>query len=163
MAVSIIDGVIEDIEPGRKAAGIRFFKKIVFKLPDGGTKTVGKSVVHADLAGHFQPGASGRFYLFTALDHRGIHGFRDGKGGSWFAYPRNNETIALVMMVLIGLWVGYVLFAWAGLPIFWTLLLILNIFAFFHFRSVRTAARRQFEADGGHPAAAPAAAEPATT
>ena len=38
-----------------------------------------------------QPGTSGRFYLYTAIDHRGIHGVRDDEGRSAFAFPRSTK------------------------------------------------------------------------
>jgi hypothetical protein len=91
MSVSIIDGTIEEAVPGRKAMSVRLFKSIVFRLADGSTKTVLKPVVHSEVAGQIQPGTSGRFYLFAAIDHRGLHGLRDDKGHALMHFPRNQR------------------------------------------------------------------------
>lgn len=163
MSVSIIDGTITEAVPGRKAWGVRFFKRLDFRLADGSSQSVTRAVVHSDLADKLQPGTSGRFYLFKAYDHRGLHGYRDAEGRGGFHFPRNNEVMLAIVMVPVSLWVLYVLFAWAGLPIFWTILLILGIFSLFHYRKVRHEAERQFAADGAHraPGPLPTAASPA--
>jgi hypothetical protein len=155
MSVSIIDGTITDAVPGRRAWGVRFFKRLDFRLADGSTTSVTRAMVHSDLAGKLQPGTSGRFYLFKAYDHRGLHGYRDEQGRGCFHFPRNNEIVLAVVMVPVALWVFYVLFAWAGLPIFWTILLALGIASLIHYRHVRHEAERQFSADGAHRAPGP--------
>ena len=160
MGVSTIDATIVEAEPGRRAARVRFFKKIVFRLDDGTTRTVAKAVVHSSLAGHLQPGAQGRFYLFTAIDHRGLHGFRDRKGGAFFHFPKNNEVLTLFMTIIMGLWVGGALVAVGGLPVLATIFLILGIPAYILFRQTRIQAQRQFEADNQAVVAAQPAAMP---
>ena len=158
MSVSIIDGTITEAVPGRRAMGVRQFRSIDFRLADGSTQTVKKPMVHADLAGRLQPGASGRFYLFACYDHRGIHGYRDERGQACFRFPRNSEIILAAVMIPVALWVFYVLFYWAGLPIFWTLLLLLGVATLIHYRSIRRQAEKQFAADGNRAAPPPAVA-----
>ena len=160
MSVSIIDGTIEEAEPGRKAMSVRLFKRIVFRLADGSTKTVLKPVVHSELAGQIQPGTSGRFYLFAAIDHRGLHGLRDDKGNALMHFPRNNEIATLVSALLMGLWVGVALVSVGGIPILPGLVLLLAVPAFFLYRNTRIEAERQFASDNQPVSPAAAAPEP---
>ena len=55
----------------------------MFRLDDGSTKTWAKAVVMNNVADLLKPGTRGRFYLYTAIDHRGVHGVRtdDGRRG----------------------------------------------------------------------------------
>ena len=162
MGVSIVDGTIEEAVPGRKAMGVRFFKRIVFRLADGGTKTVLKPIVHSQLAGHLQPGTSGRFYLYAAIDHRGLHGLRDDKGHALMHFPRNNEIGSLIAALLMGLWVGAALVSVGGIPILPGILVVLSVPAFFLYRNTRIEAERQFARDQDPAKPTPAAApEPA--
>ena len=162
MGVSIVDGTIREAVPGRRALGVRFFKHITFSLADGGTKTVAKPIVHSRLAEHLQPGTSGRFYLFTAIDHRGLHGLRDDKGHALMQFPRNNEVATLVAALLMGLWVGAAMLSAGVIPIIPGILVVLSVPAFFLYRNTRIEAERQFASDNRQaPPAADAAAEPA--
>ena len=120
--------------------------------------TVALQVGVVYLAGRLQAGATGRFYLFSCYDHRGIHGYRDERGQACFRYPRNSEIILAAVMIPVALWVFYVLFTRLGLPIFWTLLLVLGVVSLIHYRNVRHQAEKQFAADGNGAATAPAAA-----
>ncbi|MGZ8282556.1 MAG: hypothetical protein ACXWUN_06335 [Allosphingosinicella sp.] len=160
MSVSIIDGTITEAVPGRRAMGVRYFKRLVFQRTDGSSHTVAKAMVHADLAERMQPGSSGRFYTFAAFDHRGVHGYRDDHGRASFHFPRNSEIVLGIVLVPVALWVFYVLFAWAGIPIFWTILLVLGVISLIHYRHVRHEAERQFAADTGSATGLPPATEP---
>lgn len=159
MSVSVVDGTIEEAVLGRRAAKVQFFKHITFRLADGGQRSIAKAVAHSQLAGHLKPGASGRFYLFTAIDHRGVHGFRDRGGRALFHYPRNNEVIMLVLVILMALWAAVSLAVIGDVGIIQAVILLLGPIAWFFFRKTRLEAQRQFEADCGYsPASAPAAA-----
>src|SRR4030095_627345 len=147
MSVSIIDGTIEEAEPGRKAMSVRMFKRIVFRLAAARTKMLLRPVVHSELAGQIQPGTSGRFYLFAAIDHRGLHGLRDDKGHALMRFPRNNEVATLVSALVMGLWVGAALVSVGGIPILPGLVLLLAVPAFFLYRNTRIEAERQFGSD----------------
>jgi hypothetical protein len=162
MSVSIVDGTIEEAVPGRSALSVRFFKRIVFRLADGGTKTVLKPVVHSRLAEHLQPGTSGRFYLYAAIDHRGVHGLRDDKGQALMHFPRNNEIATLIAALLMGLWVGGALVSVGGIPILPGLVVLLSVPAYFLYRNTRIEAERQFASDNRPvPPVLDAAPEPA--
>ncbi len=161
MSVSTVDGIIESVEHGRRAAKVQFFKKLIFRLDDGGTKTVVKAVVHRELAEHLQVGARGRFYLYTAFDHRGVHGFRGADGQEMFRFPRNNEVLMLIIVPIMLAWVIGALIIAGGVPLLPTLLVLAGTPFFLLYRKSRLEAQRQYENDRAFvPAAreAPAAA-----
>lgn len=156
MGVSSVDGVLEEAVPGRRAAGLQIFKKLVFRLDGGGTKTVAKAVVHSDLVEHMQPGLRGRFYLFTAIDHRGLHGFRTADGMEMHRFPKNNERIAYVLLIVCAIWVSLALVLFGGVPILPTILLIIGIPLTILTRKTRIESEQQFAADNAAPAGLPA-------
>ena len=100
------------------------------------------------------------FYLFAAIDHRGLHGLRDDKGHALMHFPRNNEVATLVSALLMGLWVGGALVSVGGIPIFPGLVLLLAVPAFFLYRNTRIEAERQFASDNQPVPPAAAAPEP---
>ena len=149
MGVSIIDGTIEERVLKRVRSNLRIFERISFRLADGSTKSIAKAIVDAELEDLLLPGTSGRFYLFTQIDHRGIHGVRTSDGRSRFKFPKNNEK-----MMLVALGIGLVLIALSvamgGVSLWGVLLILLGIPGYFLYRATRLAAEHQFAADGGH-------------
>ena len=165
MGVSTIDGTLEEAVLKRVRRNLRVYERLTFRLRDGTTKSVGKSIVDAPVAERLVPGTSGRFYLFTAIDHRGVHGIRDSAGQSVFGFPTNNEKATLwiipVMLVLIALMLMI-----ERIPGLAVLALIISVPAYFFYRHTRLEATKQFEADAAFRApasstTAPPAAEPA--
>ena len=149
MAVSYIDGTLEQAELKRAPLNLRIYKQLTFRLRDGRERTILKAIVDAKVAALLEPGVSGRFYLFTAPDHRGVHGIRDDRGRAVFAFPRNNERAMLIVsimgIVLLGATLAMdMLSGWALITI------ALGVPFYIIFRSTRIAAERQFEADGGY-------------
>jgi hypothetical protein len=157
MGVSTIDGTIESAELRRSTGKARIYKTIVFRLANGETKTIAKPLAHADLAPHLEPGTSGRFYLFTSIDHRGIHGVRTSGGRAFQAYPRGNETAGLILTIMAVLWVFTSFYLNGDFSILALLMLILGPVVWLVNRNLRIQADRQFRADNG-PAPATAAA-----
>ena len=157
MATATIDGTIETAELKTSRRNVRIYKQIVFRLPDGSQKTIAKAVCDEKVAAHLQPGNRGRFYTYTAVDQRGIHGIRDEAGNALFSYPKNNET-AMMYAAIFGIAITLILLA-IGYISFWGLFLIaLGVPFYFIYRSTRLAAQAQFEADQSYRAApAPAA------
>ena len=49
-----------------------------------------------NVADALKPGTRGRFYLYTAIDHRGIHGVRTADGREIYGFGKQNEIISLV-------------------------------------------------------------------
>ena len=165
MGVHIIDGTIESLSLKRSVMNLRVFREIRFNLRDGGQRTVAKAVVDKEVAILLQPGVSGRFYMFQALDQRGVHGVRDDQGHAVYKFPKNNENAMLIVVLFCLLWVAATLYSVQGVPIWGTLVVLLGTPYYFYLRSLRGEAKRQFDADRAFapapPAAAPLAAEPA--
>jgi hypothetical protein len=116
-------------------------------LPDGSDKTIVKAVVDAKVAQLLQPGTAGRFYVYNAVDHRGIHGVRDELGHAAFGYPRNNEKAMLVVAIL-GAVITVLLLAIDMFSGWAILCLAIGLPFYFIYRSTRIEAERQFQADG---------------
>ena len=160
MAVSVIDGTLEEASLKTARMNLRIYNHLKFRLADGSEKTVAKSVVDAEVAAMLLPGTSGRFYLYTAIDHRGIHGVRTADGKSVFKYPKNNETAMIVvagmglLLIMLGLSMG-------GVSIWGVLCLVLGIPAYFLYRSTRGSAERQYQGDTAYRVPPGGAAEPA--
>jgi hypothetical protein len=159
MAVSTIDGTIEEAVIKSSRMNIRIYRQIRFRLRDGTETIVTKPIADAKVAALLQPGASGRFYMFKAPDHKGVHGIRDDQGHEVWEFPRNNEKAMLVIMIVAGLISALMLTF--GLFSGWLIIALgISIPFFFILRSLRTQARAQFDADGGYRPPA-AAAQPA--
>lgn len=147
MGVSVIDGTIESAELKRTAPGMRVYNSIVFRLPNGETKTLAKPIAHPTVGEHLIPGTTGRFYTFASIDHRGIHAVRTSDGKALYAYPKNNEVI--------GMWVTIFAVAAAALMIaligdfsIWLLIaIILGPILWIYNRNLRQQAEQQFNAD----------------
>lgn len=161
MGISTIDGTIEVADLRRKAVKVSIFRKLVFHLADGSTKTVANAHVHNDVAIHLTPGASGRFYLFNSMDHRGLCGLRTADGRSIIAYPKNNEVIGIVLLVVGILWVGSTMLFAGGIPILGSIVLIIAVLVTVVNGNLRRQAERHFAADAAPVPPAAAAAEPA--
>jgi hypothetical protein len=157
MAVSIIDGTITEAVLKSSRRNLRIYRQIVFRLPDGGSKTWQKAVVDEHVAPLIQPGTSGRFYLFTAVEIRGIHGVRDDKGGAVFTFPKNTETASLICAIM-GAVVTVLLLAIGYVSLWPILLMVLGVALYVVHRSTRLAAVAQYEADAGYRPPPPAAA-----
>jgi hypothetical protein len=147
MSLSIIDGTIESMDLKRAAAKVRIYRTIVFRLPDGRSHTLAKPYVHETLARELAPGTKGRFYLFSSIDHRGLQAMRADDGRAIFAYPKNNEVVGLVLLVLSGIWVGATIVLAYGIPVLGTLVLALSIAIVLVNRKLRIDAERQFRSD----------------
>ncbi|HEV2866065.1 MAG TPA: hypothetical protein VGX37_06085 [Allosphingosinicella sp.] len=159
MAVYTIDGTLEEAVLKRVRRNLRVYERLTFRQRDGTTKSIAKAVVDARVAERLLPGTSGRFYLYTAIDHRGVHGIRDDSGRAIFGYPMNNEKAMIwtipIMVVMIAL-----LMMVGKIPLLAVLALIISVPAFFFYRRTRMEATKQFQGDSGYAASPGAAAEP---
>jgi len=165
VGVHIIDGTIESVELKRSVMNLRVFKEIRFRLRDGGQRTVVKAVTDKDVAIRLQPGTSGRYYMFEALDQRGVHGVRDDQGHAAFKFPKNNEIGMGVLVLFNLLWASITLYTVQDIPLIALLILLLGTPYYFYLRNLRSQAKRQFDADSSYVAAPsavpPVGAEPA--
>jgi hypothetical protein len=160
MATSIIDGTIEEAHLKRSFWNMRVFDPVLIRQADGHVENLGKTIVEGHLAYHIVPGAAGRFYRYTAIDHRGIHGVRLTNGEEAYGFARNNEiaSIACILMgaalVAIYLLTGTVLSSWMWL------LLVIGLVGLPLYGSARAAAWKQYCEDQGYIPPAPAEAAP---
>ena len=154
MGVSTIDGTLEEAVLKRVRRNLRVYERLTFRQRDGTTKSVAKAVVDAPVAEKLVPGTSGRFYLYTAIDHRGVHGIRGSSGQSVFGYPMNNEKAMMIiiplMVVMIALMLMIDRLHWLAI-----LTLIISVPGYFFYRNTRIQATKQFQADSGYSAPPP--------
>jgi len=161
VATSIIDGTIEEANLKRSFWNMRVFDPVLIQRADGQVENLGKTIVEGNLAYHIVPGAAGRFYRYTTIDHRGIHGVRLDNGEEAYGFARNNE-IASIFCILFGgallafyLLTGRVVTSWM-----WPLLVIGFVCLPLYWSS-RAAAWKQYAADDGYVPPVPAEAAPA--
>ncbi len=153
MAVSVIDGTLEAAVVKRIRGKTRIYQSLQFRLRDGSSRSIAKAIVHEDVAALLEPGTSGCFYLYTAIDHRGISGVRDDRGRQAFAVSKVNEY---AMMATAGIGIVLTLFYLTDnkLSIWGLLCIVLGIPGYFLYRHVRAEATRHFEAHAGPAASA---------
>jgi hypothetical protein len=154
MAVSVIDGTLEGALLKRIRGKTRVYQSLQFRLRDGSSRSIAKAIVHEDVAALLEPGTSGCFYLYTAIDHRGISGVRDDRGRQAFAVSMVNEY-AMLATVAIGTLLT-IFYLTDNKVSFWGLLcIVLGIPGYFLYRQVRIDTTRHYQAHGG-PAASTA-------
>jgi hypothetical protein len=150
MSTSIINGAVEQAEPGRSRGGITIFKSIRFALDDGSSRTVTKAVVKQEVADELVPGARGRFYLFKAFDISGVHGVRTPDGRSVYAFPGNNQKLFLLLGIINLLWVVTMIALRGAVPMLGVGLLILAAVGWYFMGQGQAEAKRQFDGDASH-------------
>ncbi len=147
MAVSTIDGTLERVEGARQYRKVTRFKTLVFREDGGESRTIKNALAAGDVVAELREGNRGRFYTFTALDVKGVHGVRTPDGTARFAFPGSNAKLFLTLVIISSIvLVGRAVFV-DGLPLFQLLLTIgLGIAWYFTQKSEREA-RAQFDAD----------------
>ncbi len=149
MSVSIIDGTIESADLKRATGKVRIYRTITVRRANGQVEEVTKPIVHADLGPLLEPGASGRFYLFKSIDHRGIHAVRPQSGAPVFRYPRNNELIGMGLTIFTAIWIAISLNYLGGISIFALLGFVIGLVVWVVNWQLRRSAERQFADDNG--------------
>jgi len=149
MAVSIIDGRLEEVVLRRRRKLASIYDRLTFRLADGGTKTWAKAIVSNDVADHLKPGQSGRFYLYTAIDHRGVHGVRTADGADVYGFGKQNEIIALVITAVTTITNILSVTVLGHIQILASILMVLGLPMYFAYRHTRVQAERQYQADAG--------------
>jgi hypothetical protein len=149
MAVSTIDGTLEEAVVKRSFAKVISYERLRFRLADGREQILTKILAERGLAERLQPGTRGRFYLFKVIDSQGVCGLRDESGGAWFAFIKATEKLmlicaafgvtALFLSVLLRTW----LTSWA------VICLLLGAPMYIVYHSARREAERRFAADAG--------------
>ena len=156
MATSTVDGTVEEAVMKRRRAKHSFYERVKFRLDDGSTKTWTKAHVLNDVAALLVPGTRGRFYLFTAIDHRGISGVRTDDGREAFGVNPVNEYAGLGIFISMTLLTILYVTVLEKISIIALVLAILGVPMFFLYRQNRVDAEKAFRADAGYrpPAAA---------
>ncbi len=149
MAVSIIDGTLETFTVKRKASAVWRLHDLVFRTNEGGESRLdGMCVVTPQIGAALQPGVSGRFYIYRAIDNKGIHAVRPAGGSVLMKFPRSNETL-MGILFLINIAAAGAMFALDGRPNWLTIALIpFTSVLWFLYRATRKEAEAQVAADG---------------
>jgi hypothetical protein len=138
----------------RAAAKVRIYRSIVFRLANGQSRTIAKPYVHETLARELAPGTSGRFYLFSSIDHRGLQAMRADDGRAVFAYPKNNEVIGLVLLALSLVWISLSVLLVRDFSLWAAIVFVIAVLVVVVNRTLRVSAERQFAGDAGRTHAA---------
>ena len=148
MGVSIVDGTIEAVEAGRKNKKHSVFKSIVFREADGANRTIKKAVVAGDVADQIAVGNSGRFYLFTSMDVKGIHAVRKQDGTAVYNFPAKGNAIIFMIMVPVNLaWIALRIVDKGDVPLLGVGLVILGSIGWYLIHKSERETRAQFDAD----------------
>jgi hypothetical protein len=147
MAVSIIDGTVEALVLKKVRQNVRIYERVTIMRDDGRPTTIAKAVVQPEVAALLEPGTKGRFYVYNAIDHRGIHGVRASDGRSAFAFSRMNERATLIAAVVgVVLTLLYLLLL-DRLSLWGPLLILLGVPGYFLYRKTRVEAEEQYRSD----------------
>jgi hypothetical protein len=150
MATSTIDGTVEEAVLKRRRSQGGFYERIKFRLDDGSTRTWAKAHVMNNVGDLLVPGARGRFYLFTAIDHRGVSGVRTDDGKEAFGVARLNEQVGLWLVIINILLTILYITVLDGVSILALILIVLGVPMFFLYRQNRLDAEKAFRADAGY-------------
>lgn len=157
MATSTIDGTIEEAVIKRRRSQGSFYERIKFRLDDGSTRTWAKAHVMNNVGDLLVPGTRGRFYLFTAIDHRGVSGVRTDDGREAFGVAKLNEQVGIGIVIAMALLTFLYVALMNSVSILALVLMVLGVPMFFLYRQNRLDAEKAFRADAGfRPAARPA-------
>jgi hypothetical protein len=150
MAQSTIDGTVEEAVLRRRRSQGSFYDSIKFRLDDGSTKTWTKAHVMNSVGDLLTPGTRGRFYLFTAIDHRGVSGIRTDDGREAFGVAKLNEQVGMWLVIVnILLTILYVTVL-DGISVLALILIVLGVPMFFLYRQNRLDAEQAFRKDAGY-------------
>lgn len=157
MATSTIDGTIEEAVIKRRRSQGSFYERIKFRLDDGSTRTWAKAHVMNNVSDLLVPGTRGRFYLFTAIDHRGVSGVRTEDGREAFGVAKLNEQVGMWLVLINILLTIFYVTVMDGVSVLALILIVLGVPMFFLYRQNRLDAEKAFRADAGFRPAAQAA------
>jgi hypothetical protein len=150
VGTSIIDGTVEDAKLKRARAGIAIYDTIQFRLSDGSSRTVRKSVATQAVADQLAPGTSGRFYLFNSFDLKGVHGVRRSDGAAVYGFPgTSNRKLFLIIGAINLAWIALRVTTEGDVPLLGVGLLILAVVGFVLMGKGANEAKAQFDSDAG--------------
>lgn len=146
MAVEILDGSIDPVEPKSLKRTYAVFDTVHFRDRSGAERTLKNICTGGDVTDIVRKGGTGRFYVSSGGGQTGIHGVRLDNGKEAYAHYTNMEIIVLlgiaagVAAFIIGLVTGEMML----LPVIIGVLLI-GAYAFM--RNIRVSGKRQYDAD----------------
>jgi hypothetical protein len=153
MAISTIDGTIEEVVIKRRRSQGSVYERIKFRLDDGSVRTSSNSQVLNHVGDLLLPGTRGRFYLFKTLDQRGVSGVRTDEGKEAFGVTKLNETVSLwiaIINLLLTVFYATVFDDVSFLPRFIAAFLaVAGVPMYFYYRQNRLDAEKAFRADAG--------------
>lgn len=150
MAQSTIDGTVEEAVIRRRRSQGSFYDSIKFRLDDGSTKTWTKAHVMNNVGDLLTPGTRGRFYLFTAIDHRGVSGVRTDDGREAFGVAKLNELVGMWLVIINILLTILYITVLNGISVLALILIVLGVPMFFLYRQNRLDAEKAFRDDAGY-------------
>lgn len=145
-----IDGTVEAVWLKKRRENFAIYDRMLFRLPNGAERSLGKSLVSPEVADRLVPGTRGRFYLYSAVDHKGVAGVRDAAGGAVFGIPRVNETAIMAVAAVNVTWLVLAVAIAGAVPLLPLLLSLFSVPLYFLYRSTRVSAKRQFDADASY-------------
>jgi hypothetical protein len=148
MNIETIDGTIETATVKQSNAKVSIYDAIAFRLADGSERRLEKVAVAPTVAEMLQPGVQGRFYAYSAIDHKGLVAARSNDGRSAYAIPSGNERIMLMAAIVGLVWFTIVLITRGSVAWLSLVLAIAGGFGFFSYRSTRIESRARYDADG---------------
>ena len=149
MATSTVDGTVEEAVIKRRRSQGSFYERIKFRLDDGSTRTWAKAHVMNNVGDLLVPGTRGRFYLFTAIDHRGVAGVRTEDGREAFGFPRLNEYAGIGLVIAMLLLTVMNIAMFDRVSIIAIVLIVLGVPMYFLYRQNRIDAEKAFNAEAG--------------
>lgn len=150
MATSTIDGTVEELVLKRRRGQVSLYERVKFRLDDGSTKTWAKAHVANEVADLLAPGTRGRFYLFAAIDHRGISGVRTQDGREAFGVSKVNEMIGIWLVVINVLLTIIYVTTMDKVQVLALILIVLGIPMYLLYRQNRVDAEKAFRDDAGY-------------
>ena len=162
MANSIIEGVVEEARLKRSGRGQSIFEAVTFRRTDGTRETVRKLIVAKDIGDLLKAGRSGRFYLHSFIDQKGLHGLRSD-GRVLFSFPDNFGKMLCILGLLNLAVLAGLIAADGGVRLLPAIFGPLCTGLWLALRMARSSARAQFAADGAPAPRVQARSTPATS
>ncbi|HEY0660834.1 MAG TPA: hypothetical protein VGD21_05905 [Lysobacter sp.] len=149
MAVEIIEGTVQGATVRQSNAKVSIYESVVFTRDDGSERRLDKVAVAPAVAALLQPGAQGRFYAYSAIDHNGLVAARTRDGRSAYAIPSGNEKIMMIAAI-VGIAWSAIRLGTGGFPLLAIVLAIGGSVGWFLYRRTRIDTRARYDADSGY-------------
>lgn len=150
MGVARIEGTITEVKQGRSPpfGNATIYKRVVWDTAEG-EETLKNFVVDRSMNDFLEPGATGSFYRYTAVDQKGVFGYRGAGGAAHYAWPSNARYMGTIMVTVGFLLVLTNLILRSAIAFLGVILLAFGILVLVLDGQNRTAGQELFDADGG--------------